>query len=83
MTDLVEDLFYNMTVRRKALRSITDEYSRIVEVISRYAVHNAGVAFSVKKQGEMTSDVRTNEGATRLDNIRTIYGTKVARELLP
>uniref|UniRef100_UPI00398F828D DNA mismatch repair protein Mlh1 isoform X1 n=2 Tax=Pristiophorus japonicus TaxID=55135 RepID=UPI00398F828D len=78
----VEDLFYNIATRRKALKNPSDEYSRIVEVMSRYAIHNAGVSFAVKKQGETVADVRTLPNASTLDNIRTIFGNAVSRELI-
>ena len=32
----VEDLFYNVSTRRKALKSPGEEYARIVEVVSRW-----------------------------------------------
>ncbi|XP_067888372.1 DNA mismatch repair protein Mlh1 isoform X3 [Heterodontus francisci] len=78
----VEDLFYNIATRRKALKNPSDEYSRIVEVMSRYAIHNSGVSFAVKKQGETVADVRTLPNASTLDNIRTIFGNAVSRELI-
>ncbi|XP_073486692.1 DNA mismatch repair protein Mlh1 isoform X2 [Aquarana catesbeiana] len=78
----VEDLFYNVSTRRKALKSPSEEHARIVEVISRYAIHNSGISFSVKKQGETMADVRTLSNATTVDNIRTIYGNAVSRELI-
>ncbi|KAM6916181.1 DNA mismatch repair protein Mlh1 [Xenentodon cancila] len=79
---LVEDLFYNVSTRRKALKSPSDEYSRIVEVVSRYAIHNSGKSFSVKKQGETVADVRTLANASVVDNIRSIFGNAVSRELI-
>lgn len=78
----VEDLFYNVSTRRKALKSPSEEYSRIVEVVSRYAIHNSGKSFSVKKQGEMVSDVKTLLNASVLDNIRVVFGLAVSRELI-
>lgn len=79
---LVEDLFYNVSTRRKALKSPSDEYSRIVEVVGRYAIHNSGKSFSVKKQGETVADVRTLPNASVVDNIRGIFGNTVSRELI-
>lgn len=78
----MEDLFFNVSTRRKALKSASDEYSRIVEVVSRYAIHNSGKSFCVKKHGETAADVRTLLNATIIDNIRTIYGNAVSRELI-
>ncbi|TRY55895.1 hypothetical protein DNTS_029136 [Danionella cerebrum] len=78
----VEDLFYNVSTRRKALKSPTEEYSRIIEVVSRYAIHNSGKSFSVKKQGEMVADVKTLLNASVLDNIRVLFGVAVSRELI-
>ena len=78
----VEDLFYNVPTRRKALRSPGEEHAKVVDVVSKYAIHNAGVAFTLKKQGENLAEVRTLSASSCLDNIRTIYGGSVARELL-
>lgn len=78
----VEDLFYNVSTRRKALKSPGEEHAKIVDVVSKYAIHNSGVAFTVKKQGENLAEVRTMNSSSCLDNIRAIYGGSVARELL-
>jgi DNA mismatch repair ATPase MutL len=44
-----ENLFYNVPARLKALRSPSDEYNRILDIVGRYAVHNSGIGFSCKK----------------------------------
>uniref|UniRef100_A0A8C4NK96 DNA mismatch repair protein MLH1 n=1 Tax=Eptatretus burgeri TaxID=7764 RepID=A0A8C4NK96_EPTBU len=79
---MAEDLFYNVATRRKALRSGSEEHSKIVEVVSRYAIHNSGIGFTVKKQGENAADVRTLPNSNFIDNIRIIYGNNIARELI-
>jgi DNA mismatch repair ATPase MutL len=33
----------------QALKSATEEYARIVDIVSRYAVYKTGVAFSCKR----------------------------------
>ncbi|MEQ2186543.1 hypothetical protein GOODEAATRI_029659 [Goodea atripinnis] len=62
----VEDLFYNVSTRRKALKSPGDEYSRIVEVVSRSGLNPS--------QGETVADVRTLPNASVVDNIRSVFG---------
>ncbi|KAK9820739.1 hypothetical protein WJX74_008211 [Apatococcus lobatus] len=82
-TITVEDLFYNVLTRKKALKNGAEEYSRILDLVSRYAVFKAGTGFTVKRQGEARADLHTLPTASRLDNIRAIYGPSVANNLLP
>jgi len=76
-----EDLFYNVPTRRKALKSPSDEYNRILDVVNRYAIHNSGVSFICKKQGSNQAEVNTLSMSSVLENIRQIYGN-IASELL-
>ncbi|KAK8378680.1 hypothetical protein O3P69_009408 [Scylla paramamosain] len=76
------DLFYNVPVRRKALRSPAEEHGRVFEVVSRYAIHNANVGFTLRKQGQQNVEFRTPPHSTPCDNIRSVFGPAVARELL-
>ncbi|XP_060542055.1 DNA mismatch repair protein Mlh1 isoform X3 [Pantherophis guttatus] len=78
----VEDLFYNIATRRKAFTNSCEEYAKILDVVSRYAIHNSGISFSVKKQGETVADVRTLSSNTTIDNIRSVFGNAVSRELI-
>ncbi|OZJ05941.1 hypothetical protein BZG36_01261 [Bifiguratus adelaidae] len=77
-----EDLFYNVPSRRKALKNASEEYNRILDIVSRYAVHNAGIAFTCKKHGSTSSDLNTSSAASTIDLIRTVYGSSVATELV-
>uniref|UniRef100_A0A4W4EWB1 DNA mismatch repair protein MLH1 n=1 Tax=Electrophorus electricus TaxID=8005 RepID=A0A4W4EWB1_ELEEL len=82
----VEDLFYNVPTRRKALKSPSEEYSRIVEVVSSciFAKKHTLNIFSstLVKQGEMVAEVKTLPNATVLDNIRVVFGVAVSREMI-
>ncbi|KAJ2810191.1 DNA mismatch repair protein, partial [Coemansia furcata] len=79
---VAEDLFYNIPSRKNALKNSRDEYNRIFEVASRYAIHNAGVAFSCRKIGAPKTDLNTLQGATAMTNIRQIFGAKIASSLV-
>ena len=79
----VEDLFYNVPTRRRAFRSTSDEYNKIVDMIGRYAVHCSHVAFACKKHGESSASISVQASASTVDRIRHVYGGAVASELLP
>ncbi|MCJ1472421.1 DNA mismatch repair protein [Lambiella insularis] len=78
----VEDLFYNIKQRQKAFKSHSEEYSKILDVVGRHAVHCQGVAFSCKKHGDSAMGISVPSNATTVDRIRQIYGTAVANELI-
>lgn len=50
--------------------------------VSRYAVHNPLIGFTVKKQGELLTDVKTNQDSTHIDNIQAIYGSQISRYII-
>lgn len=77
----VEDLFYNVPIRRRAFRSASDEYNKIIDMVGRYAIHCSNVAFSCKKHGESSTSIAIQANASCVDRIRQIYGGSVANEL--
>ena len=50
----VENLFYNMTAQRKTLQNSADDYSKIVDLLSWFAIHHMNVGFSCRKVGCLT-----------------------------
>ncbi|KAF2838916.1 DNA mismatch repair protein MutL [Patellaria atrata CBS 101060] len=78
----VEDLFYNIPTRRRAFRSGSEEYAKILDMVGRYAVHCEGVAFSCKKQGDSSMGIFVPVNASTIDRIRQIHGSSVANELV-
>ncbi|GAB7346888.1 hypothetical protein MBLNU459_g1967t2 [Dothideomycetes sp. NU459] len=79
----VEDLFYNIPTRRRAFRSVSEEYARILDIVGRYAVHCEGVAFSCKKHGESGVGLAVPSNANSVDRIRLVYNSAVANDLIP
>ncbi|KIW00444.1 uncharacterized protein PV09_07972 [Verruconis gallopava] len=78
----VEDLFYNVPTRRRAFRSASEEYAKILDLIGRYGVHCQGVAFSCKKHGDTSMGSSIQSSASTIDRIRQFHGSAVANELV-
>ncbi|CDO70633.1 hypothetical protein BN946_scf184748.g31 [Trametes cinnabarina] len=78
----VENLFYNTPTRLSALRGSSEEYTRILDVVTKYAIHNPHVSFTCKKSGSPSPDVSTPSTSTTLQAIRLLYGQTLAKELL-
>ncbi|KAI9429682.1 histidine kinase-like ATPase, partial [Lactarius psammicola] len=60
---------------------VYNEYARILDVVTKYAVHNAGVSFLCKKVGTSAPDLSTPSSTTK-QAVRLLYGQGVAKDLL-
>ncbi|XP_030952236.1 DNA mismatch repair protein MLH1 isoform X2 [Quercus lobata] len=79
---MVENLFYNMTARRKTLQNSANDFSNIEDLLKRFSIHHINVNFSLRKHGASGADLNTVGTSSRLDAIRSVYGVSVARTLI-
>lgn len=78
----VEDLFYNVPTRRRAFRSASEEYAKILELVGKYGIHCLNVAFTCKKHADSSIGISVAANASTMDRIRQIHGSSVANELI-
>lgn len=74
------NLFFNMPVRRKFLKSAQTEFSHIQEAIVRIAIPHTEVAFTLKRDGRVILDLPVVDDM--LERIRRIYGDAIADKLV-
>ena len=55
----VRDLFYNAPQRKKSMGP-GEEYSRIVDVVSKYSIHYPMIKFTCKRVEDKKTDVSTH-----------------------
>lgn len=85
---IVKKLFYNMTVRQKALKSrLSQEYNSCLRVVSCYAIHNYHCSFAVQKlnnsgANSLDLNIRTSPNKKSKDVIKAIYGGNIAQYLI-
>ncbi|OGP85568.1 MAG: hypothetical protein A2Z08_07350 [Deltaproteobacteria bacterium RBG_16_54_11] len=76
----VADLFYNLPARQKFLRGVQSELAHIIEVVTRMALVNNSVGFSLKHNQRVLFNLSaTTEEQSR---IRAILGKEIASRLV-
>ncbi|PAA74642.1 hypothetical protein BOX15_Mlig026824g3 [Macrostomum lignano] len=82
-TITAEDLFFNVPIRRRTLKSATEEFKKIVEVVSLYSLHYPRVGMSVRKAGsDGLTALKTPADSTVAANIRLMVGAEAADALI-
>ena len=76
----VTELFYNTPARRKYLKTEATEFDHVSTVVTRYALANPDVAFTLEHDGHEVFST-TGRGELRAA-ILAIYGREVARSMV-
>ncbi|CAF1045376.1 unnamed protein product, partial [Didymodactylos carnosus] len=79
-TLIVEDLFYNNSLRLKMMKSL-DEYHRIVDCVQKLALRNTHVSFQLKHDQQLDCDILTLPSTTLYQNMKQLYGPEIVRDM--
>lgn len=78
---LVKDLFYNTPARLKYMKTIQTEFGHISDYMYRLALAHPNIAFSLSHNDNIL--LQTLGNGDLLQNIAAIYGTSMAKGMLP
>lgn len=76
----VQDLFFNVPVRLKFLKTKTTERRRISKVVSRYALAYPHISFTLKFEGK--ARIQTSGNGNRLEVLGSVLGLDIAKEMI-
>ena len=76
----MKDLFFNVPARREFLKSKEVEFARIVRVVSKYSLIRKDVSIILKHEGREV--INSQITASQLNNIISIYGVEVGKNLI-
>ncbi len=74
------DLFYNTPARKKYLKKTNTELAHVSEVVTRNAIAEPEVQFSLTHEGRELTFVP--KSSSMLENIKAIYGKEVAKKMV-
>lgn len=77
----VAELFFNTPARRKFLKSERTESAKISEIVTKLALANSGIEFTLITNGRTT--LHTGGQGDLKETIAGIYGAAAAREIFP
>ncbi len=77
----VKDLFYNTPARKKYLKSDRTELAHVTDVVTRYALGNTDISFTLVNDGKTILRAPVSDGL--FDRIIHVLGSDVAKAMIP
>ncbi len=77
----VKSLFYNIPARKKYLGTMEYEFSKILDIVTRYAIIFREISFKLFHNEKIVLFAPKSENL--LDKIASIYGKEIASEMIP
>lgn len=79
-TMIVRDLFYNLPVRKKFLKSNISESNQVTDIVYKIALGNSDVSFRLIKDNKIT--LKTSRNNRPLDHIYSVLGKEFKDNLI-